>query len=517
MWKKHSKSQPLLSTLPPTVDVTQAINNILLDTLTLHLEVQQFRGTRGDNDFLRIQLKLMENLLELNETERHCQNSTEFENIKQTELKIKSCLSNLEINAAGGVKTTFQLGKRSSSVADVHSYQSHAEKDDELSEVGKVMYQIKKEISELERKLENHNASISSNNINVLEQKIVQLSDELENVEIDKASGLYKTRVDLLKSLVKCSGKLKKVRRKDSMPSCIDGPANCQANQLQKLGYEVEKQLHNFHGTTSETLQQNLENLLKQCKEELSKSTDEKVRQQYNELADKISKALITCNTDDVSNIPNDVELRQTKQNTSEDSRTSLELLNNRLSSLRDQISLMYNSKQLDHLSVVQISITDTTNTVPISSTDTKIRLAAFKLAWDDLVESLSSQELDTEALEEIAAELSNVQGDLATSIKRIKRFIRQMKRSSSEEYSESKIKMKSLIDDMQILRRKINCYSGVYGDQQFKEIKCEIESCVQKVHELVSSDVHVQLAKTKITSRLLEYLQLLEEKSVKL
>lgn len=520
MWKKHSKSQPFLTTSPsPTTDVTQTINNVLLATLTLQLEVQEYHGIRGDHDFMRIQLKLMENLLELNEAEKYCQNSAELQKIKQVELKIKNCLSNLELNAAGGITTTFPLPKRSSSLVTVHSYQANPDEDvvDELGKVGQVMYQIKIEIRELEKKLDNQNIFISSDAINMLEKKIVQLSDELENVEIDQSSDLHKTKTELLKSLVKFSGKLKKIRRRDSMQSSVDSAANKDLNHLQKLRTDLKKLEERAKnaskvGNADQLLKQNIESLIRECAEASLKSNDDEINQEYNKLTNEISTLLADSN--DVPQHSDGVELRSKKDsNNSQEVRTSLKVLNNRLSNLREQIALIYNgnNQQDQILEAHHPDMLINNNTI-----DAKIKLTAFKLAWEELIHTLS-QEIEIDVLGEIVLDLSDIESHLATGIKRIKKYIRQRRRSSSEEYNESKVMLRGLLDEMQALRIKINCYSGIYGDQRFKEVKYEIECCLQKVDALDSSDVKVQLAKTKIKSKLLEYLQLLDEKAVKL
>lgn len=470
MWKKTKHFKPDNEPM----DVKQHTNNILLDTLTLHLQIQDFKGKRGDEEFSQIQEKLMDNMLKLKKIEQLSTEDALTKAIKQVETTVKNSLSKLERKAAENDNfkvTRYTTTKR-------------------VSKAEKTIYQVKKEIFHLNQKLDNFEVFQAG----ALEKKIVSLSEELEGLELNQSTELHATRKELLKMLVKCSGKLKKAQRRGSAPSQVIVKGLLVLNEdskLRRLQAEVQALENDLESYQSkiEAIEA-IRELLNQCVDQQNASERSETKSEYDTLIYKLNSMLntYTCKSE-LIRVPG---------------------------MAKRQLSTF----DFGDINVVtQEDAVDSGCDTSVSSQECqKMRLDAFKLCWGDLSDCLYSERVETDLLQEIVDELEGVSKDILINLKQLKKYIRQ-KREQKEEgaiYDSYRIKMRAIISDLQSLKGDVICFNGIYQDENFREIKDKLEDCIRKLDGLECGDLKNELGKTKVKKKVFEYLELLDEKSIK-
>lgn len=456
MWKKSNKTRTEKRSVP--VDVKQQVNNILLDTITTQLQIQDFKGKRGDEEFSCMQTKLMDYMIDLKKLEEICEGESETENVKHVEHTVKTSLCKLERKAAENDNFSLTTQMRHNILAKT---QRTNRQSLDMFKSEKLIYQIQKEIHHIEIKLAS-DEYIQPMHADAIERKIVSLSEQLEKIEVGPSTDLQKTKTDLLKLLVRCSGKLKKARRRGSAPNVLSNRALSLSCDNMDIGLSTisEKAENTSSGRSFITAA-----FPGTAKREVSKEPD----------------------VSDGKERPTDFQ----------------EFINENLPFI-DQILPSPTSDS---------SISD-------STIDVKVKLETFLLSWADLTEHIYSEHVPVESLEEVVNSLQEINRDLYANIKQLKKYIVNKKKGTRDVIDVCKLekeKIRELLKEIRVLKSKVCSFSGIYNDQSFREIKAQLENCLSKVEEVNGSGVaRIEINKLKIKMKIIEYIDMLDERSSK-
>lgn len=210
MWKKP----PPLGTTIRVTDLKKQISTITVEALALHIQTESFKGTNYCDEYTYIKTKLKNHLTTLKALKPTVQSQGEFNTIIEAEANIKRTLLELDMRASDNQNFKTLKGY----LARTHS-SNQLPLDYEKNELLKaeiVLEQVKKEVTSLERNLESRSNTENLNTADALEQKIVSVYKDLENVE-ESSEETKKMKDELYRDLFRCSGKLKKARRRSSV------------------------------------------------------------------------------------------------------------------------------------------------------------------------------------------------------------------------------------------------------------------------------------------------------------
>lgn len=422
MWKKPLEH----------ADVKREINTIAMEALTAHIHVENFKGTKGDEEFAYVKRKLIHQLELLGNMKLSINDKVDLAAIEEIEMNIKRSIADLETKASDPPRKSFKsqhLVKTHSANRLFFDYEKS-----ELFKAESVLQQVKKEVSNLETNLESNTNTENLHTLNNLEEKIVLVYKDLEQIENLESNELKKLKDDLYKDLFRCSGKLKKARRKSSVT-----PPDAQEEA--KVDPKTFKEVQ------------------------------------------------------DIRSI--DAQLKSVE----DANRSSFEDLNTRINTLTRQISHSLSGEKNG------------------SQVAAKIKVEALKLAWESVKQHLYSEHVSVDAMVEMIEDLDQLMKDLHLNNKQFKEYVRSHKGDwkSGENTSCEKMRLKGIVEHLQTVKRRIACYQGFYKDQEYVEIEKEMEQSLDMLRSVESGiDVKTDLAKAKIQNKIMEYLELLDEKSIK-
>lgn len=410
-------------------NMKKEISTIALEALTLHIQVENFQGTKNDEEFSYIKKKLIHYLETLGNIKPIVQDKAELSSINEIESNIKHTITDLEKKAIVKLPKPHNL---KDNLVKTHSF-SKLPLEYERSELLKaesILQQVKKEVNSLETNLAAHTNTENLSAVNNLEGKIVSIYTDLENIEDSKSNNeLKKIRDELYRDLIRCSGKLKKVRRRSSVTS-----------------------------------------------------TDVKAIQE----GSKAIKGLENIKDAQLKDIEN---------------RNSFEDLSTRINTLTRQISQTLNG---DERNGSQVAV--------------KIKVEALKLAWESLKQHLYSENVSVDLMIEIIDELDDLIKDFHLNNKQFKKYVMSHRSDWRNSGDVEKKRLKEIVEHLKVAKRKIACFQGYYKDASYVELEKEIKDCGQMLQAVESgSDIKTNLAKVKIQHKIMEYLELLDEKSVKI
>lgn len=420
-----------------TTDLNKELNSIAMEAITAHIQIENFKGTKNDEEFAYIKRKLIHQLELLGNLKLSVHNKADMAAIIELESNIKRSIIDLETRASESQKKSLN---NKGHLVKTHSC-SKLPLDYEKSELFKaesVLQQVKKEVINLETNFESHSNTENLNTVNDLEEKIVLIYKDLENIEELNSNELKKLKDDLYKDLYRCSGKLKKARRKSS----ITPP-----------------------DTTVTTEEQN---------------SDAKTFKEVEEI-----RSL-------------DAQLKSVE----EANRNSFEDLNTRIGTLTRQISQTLNGEKNGS----QVAV--------------KIKVEALKLAWESVKQHLYSENVSVDVMVEIIDDLDWMMKDLHLNNAQFKRYVRNHRGGwrSGENDSFEKRRLKEVVELLKVLKRRILRFQGYYKDGDYVQIEKELRECLDMLRGIDSGvDIKIDLAKTKIQHKIMEYLEMLDEKSLKI
>ena len=91
------------------------------------------------------------------------------------------------------------------------------------------------------------------------------------------------------------------------------------------------------------------------------------------------------------------------------------------------------------------------------------------------------------------------------------------IKEEATKQKSEETIKMKAIVEMLQKLKKKVDCFYGTYKNIQYVQIEKELEDCLENLSELDSKgNEKIESNKNQIKQKILQYLSILDEKSLK-
>lgn len=401
------------------------INTIALEALTAHIQVENFKGTKGDEEFTYIKKKMIHYLETLGNIKLLVHDKTDSHSINEIESNIKRSITDLETKATENQRKHLKSHNIKEHLVKTHS--SHKlpleyEKS-ELLKAESILQQVKKEVHNLEANFEAHTNTENLSTVNNLEEKIVSIYKDLEH--IDDTVELKKLKDELYKDLFRCSGKLKKARRRSSEATTIHEEAKT-FKEVEHIE-AIDDQLKGVEGS-------------------------------------------------------------------------SFEDLNARINTLTRQISQTLNGEKNG------------------SQVAAKIKVEALKLAWESLKQHLYSENVSVDVMIEIIDDLDGLMMDLQLNNKQFKKYVRNHRGGFREEGSCERKRLKEIVEQLKVAKRKIACFQGYYKDTDYVDLEREIEECGEMLKGVESGlDVKTDLAKAKIKHKILEYLDMLDEKSIKL
>lgn len=419
MWKKPIQ---VGNTFRVVTDMKKEINTIAMEAVTIHIQIENFKGTKTDQEFAYIRRKLIQHLESLGNMKLLIHDKADAVAINEIESNIKRSIVDLEVKASENQKNIKgHLVKTHSSNTLPVDYEKS-----ELLKAENFLQQVKQEVGDLETNFESHTNSENLSTVNNLEQRIVSIYKDLETIEDSESHDLKKMKDDLYRDLFRCSGKLKKARRRSSV-------------------------------TPPEEL--------KSLKE-----------------------------VDDIRSI--DAHLKSVE----EANRNSLEDLNTRINTLTRQISQTFTADRKG------------------SQVAAKIKVEAFKLAWESLKQHLYSDSVGVEIMMEIVDELDDLTREVQLNNKQFKKYVRSHRGDWGSQDSPEKKKLKDIVEELKIVKRMIGCFQGYYKDENY----VRLESKISRLSDLLKGvngggDMKLDLAKAKIQLKIMEYLEILDEKSIKI
>lgn len=402
MWKN-----PVGNAIRVNSNIKTEINALAMETITTHIQIESFKGSRNDEQFIYIKQKLLHHLELLQQIKLRIHDKADVEATNEIEMNIKRGLTDLE------VKATLQKGH----LAKTHNASKlpfEYEKG-ELLKVENILQQVKKEVNDLEVNFETHTNTENLCTVNNLEEKIVSIYKDLEIIEDSPTSELKKIKDDLYRDLFRCSGRLKKARRKSSVTP-----------------------------------------------------------------------------PDDVPITHHEVNHLKTVENSNQDLTTPISTLSRHIS--------------------------QTLNTdMKGSQVAAKIKAQTLKLAWDGLKQHLYSENVSVDVMMEMIDEIDGLTKDMHLNNREFKRYVRNHRSDREISDGGEKERLKEIVERLKIVKRKIGCFQGYYKDESYGQLVKEIEGCLDMLKGVdTGGDVKLDFAKTKIKHKILEYWEMLDEKSVK-
>lgn len=407
-------------------DMKKEINTIAMEALTTHIQVENFKGTKIDEEYTYIKRKLIQHLEALGNIKLVLVNDkADLDTISEIESNIKRSITDLEIKAAENQKKHLKSQNIKGHLVKTHSA-SKFPLDYEKSELLKAestLQQVKTEVNNLEADFQTHTNTENLTTVNNLEEKIVSIYKDLESMEESESnSELKKLKDELFRDLFRCSGKLKKARRKSS-----------------------------------------------------------------------VSTTDVTTIQDPKTSPTIDAKLKRV-----ENANNSCEDLNSRINTLTRQISQTLNGEKNG------------------SQVAAKIKVEALKLAWESLREHLYSENVSVEIMMEIIDDLDGLMKDLFVNNRQFKKYVRSH-RSGNGVINDEKEKLKAVVERLKMVKRKIAGFHGYYKDGSYVELEGEIGECMEMLKGVDNGrDIKADLAKVRIQLKIGEYLEMLNEKSIK-
>lgn len=405
------------------------INTIALEALTAHIQVENFKGTKGDEEFIYIKKKMIHYLETLGNIKLLVHDKTDLLSINEIESNIKRSITDLETKATENQRKHLKSHNIKEHLVKTHS--SHKlpleyEKN-ELLKAENIFQQVKKEVHNLEANFEANTNTENLSTVNKLEEKIVTIYKDLEHIDdTETNTEIKKLKDELYKDLFRCSGKLKKARRR---------------------GSEATMTIHEEAKTFKAV-----------------------------EAVDDQLKGVEDAN------------------------RSSFEDLNTRINTLTRQISQTLNGEKNG------------------SQVAAKIKVEALKLAWESLKQHLYSENVSVDVMIEIIDDVDGLMKDLYLNNKQFKKYVRNHRGGLQGEGSYERKRLKEIVEQLKVAKRKIACFQGYYKDTDYVDLEREIEECGEMLNGVESGlDIKTDLAKAKIKHKILEYLDMLDEKSINL